>query len=199
MDAPALDTSPRDPGSVDQPGLVTGELPEIQRLDTKTARKRFRLTLKLVAFVAVLYFFVLPLIPGFRSAWTELQQVRTAAADPRFRAPARRLVLVRAPHPRRARGTGPAHHADAGVPHPDEHARPVEHRARRERRRFGARLPAAHPVGHPRHRRRVRAGHGRYRLGGRCSTSSCGSGSSSRSRSGASTRSTDSSPSSGSS
>src|SRR4026209_339376 len=75
MDAPALHTPPRDPGSVDQPGLVTGELPEIHRIDNKTARKRFRLTLKLVAFVAVLYFFVLPLIPGFRSAWTELQKV----------------------------------------------------------------------------------------------------------------------------
>jgi uncharacterized protein (TIRG00374 family) len=75
MDAPALDTSERHDGQFDRPGLVTGELPEIQRPETATTRRRFRLTLKLVALVAVLYFFVLPLIPGFRSAWTELRRV----------------------------------------------------------------------------------------------------------------------------
>jgi putative heme transporter len=75
MDAPALDTSARHDGPVDAPGLVTGELPEIHRTDTETARRRFRMTLKLVALVAVLYFFVIPLVPGFRSAWTELQRV----------------------------------------------------------------------------------------------------------------------------
>ncbi len=75
MDAPALDTSAGHTGPVDHPGLVTGELPEIERLDTETARRRFRMTLKLVTLVAVLYFFVIPLVPGFRSAWTELQRV----------------------------------------------------------------------------------------------------------------------------
>ncbi|MGH9132802.1 MAG: lysylphosphatidylglycerol synthase transmembrane domain-containing protein [Ilumatobacteraceae bacterium] len=76
MDAPALDTSARDSGRVDQPptALVTGELPEIERSGAST-RRHFRFTLKLLAFVAVLYFFVLPLIPGFRSAWTELRRV----------------------------------------------------------------------------------------------------------------------------
>jgi hypothetical protein len=75
MDAPALDTSASGTRPVDHPGLVTGELPEIQRPGTKSKRRRYRLTLKLLAVVAVSYFFVLPLIPGFRSAWTELRRV----------------------------------------------------------------------------------------------------------------------------
>ena len=77
MDAPALDTSAGQAGRGDAPDrrLVTGELPEIERPVTTPARRPFRLTLKLLALVAVLYFFVLPLIPGFRSAWTELRRV----------------------------------------------------------------------------------------------------------------------------
>jgi putative heme transporter len=39
-------------------------------------RRPVRFTLKLVAFAGVVYFFVLPLIPGFRNAWTELIEVQ---------------------------------------------------------------------------------------------------------------------------
>jgi uncharacterized protein (TIRG00374 family) len=58
-----------------EPALVTGELPAITPA-IPARRKRFRFTLKLLAAMAASYFFVLPLIPGFRSAWTELQRVR---------------------------------------------------------------------------------------------------------------------------
>ncbi len=69
MDRPVTPTSP----------LVTGELPELPaRTDTPRRRRTFRFTLKLLAMCAATYFFVLPLIPGFRSAWTELQRVRPA-------------------------------------------------------------------------------------------------------------------------
>jgi uncharacterized protein (TIRG00374 family) len=43
--------------------------------DAAEPRRHFRLTLKLLAFAAVLYYFVVPLIPDFRNAWTELQRV----------------------------------------------------------------------------------------------------------------------------
>ncbi len=56
-----------------EPAVTTGELPTIP---TEEPRRHFRLTLKLVAFLAVLYFFVVPLIPGFRNAWTELKGVQ---------------------------------------------------------------------------------------------------------------------------
>ncbi len=55
-----------------KPSVTTGELPTIP---AEEPRRHFRLTLKLVAFLAVLYFFVVPLIPGFRNAWTELKRV----------------------------------------------------------------------------------------------------------------------------
>ena len=55
--------------------LVTGELPELAP-PAEPRRRTFRFTLKLLAMCAATYFFVLPLIPGFRSAWTELQRVR---------------------------------------------------------------------------------------------------------------------------
>ncbi len=55
-----------------KPAVTTGELPTIP---SEEPRRHFRLTLKLVAFLAVLYFFVVPLIPGFRNAWTELKRV----------------------------------------------------------------------------------------------------------------------------
>ena len=38
-------------------------------------RRHFRMSLKLLAFAAVVYYFVVPLIPDFRSAWSELQRV----------------------------------------------------------------------------------------------------------------------------
>ncbi len=42
---------------------------------TKSGRKPIRSVVKLVAFAAVVYLFVLPLIPGFRKAGSELRQV----------------------------------------------------------------------------------------------------------------------------
>jgi putative heme transporter len=63
--------------------LETGELPPITRDPSKPLKRpRFRpvrLTLKLAAFVLVIYIFVLPLIPGFRDAAHELTRV-----DPTF-------------------------------------------------------------------------------------------------------------------
>ncbi len=59
--------------------LATGELPAIDSgpgTDEPPKRRPFRLTVKLLAFVTVLYFFAFPLIPGFRAAWQELQDVR---------------------------------------------------------------------------------------------------------------------------
>lgn len=53
--------------------LPTGELPAIER--DGAPRRRFRFTLKLLAFVAVVYLFVIPLIPGFRAALEEVRQV----------------------------------------------------------------------------------------------------------------------------
>ena len=41
-------------------------------------RKRFRFTLKLLAFAAVLYYFVVPMIPDFRDAWSEVRKVEPA-------------------------------------------------------------------------------------------------------------------------
>jgi len=59
--------------------LRTGELPAL-RPDEMVAhpRRHFRMSVKLLAFAAVLYYFVVPLIPDFRNAWTELQRVEPA-------------------------------------------------------------------------------------------------------------------------
>jgi putative heme transporter len=54
-------------------GLPTGELPAIER--EVAPKRRFRFTLKLVVFIAVVYLFVIPLIPGFRAAWDEVRRV----------------------------------------------------------------------------------------------------------------------------
>lgn len=62
--------------------LETGELPPIQRDPSRpVVRPRFRpvrLTVKVLAFAAVVYFLLLPLIPGFRSAAEEITKVRPA-------------------------------------------------------------------------------------------------------------------------
>jgi uncharacterized protein (TIRG00374 family) len=62
--------------------LETGELPPIQRDPSRPVKRpRFRpigLTLKVVLFAAAFYFVILPLIPGFRSAATEITKVRPA-------------------------------------------------------------------------------------------------------------------------
>ena len=59
--------------------VETGDLPPIQRDPSKPLKRpRFRpirLTIKVGLFAAVLYFFVLPLIPGFRDALREIRRV----------------------------------------------------------------------------------------------------------------------------
>ena len=57
-----------------QTDLPTGELPAIER--NSPPRRRFRFTLKLLLFAAVVYLFVIPLIPDFRAALDEISQVR---------------------------------------------------------------------------------------------------------------------------
>lgn len=53
--------------------LPTGELPRLQESDEP--RKHFRFTLKLLLVLAVLYYFAVPLIPGFREAWGEFGRI----------------------------------------------------------------------------------------------------------------------------
>ena len=57
-----------------QAPTTTGELPVVEHTGP-APRRRFRLTLKLLLFFAVLYYFVIPLAPDFRDALTELQRV----------------------------------------------------------------------------------------------------------------------------
>ncbi|MEO6652204.1 MAG: lysylphosphatidylglycerol synthase transmembrane domain-containing protein [Ilumatobacteraceae bacterium] len=56
--------------------LLTGELPLTLR-DSATVHqpRTFRFTLKLLAFAAVIYYFVIPIIPRFTNAWSELGRV----------------------------------------------------------------------------------------------------------------------------
>lgn len=54
---------------------TTGELPAIDVPGAEAPRRRFRLTLKLLLFFAVLYYFVVPLVPDFRNALSELRRV----------------------------------------------------------------------------------------------------------------------------
>ncbi len=58
-----------------EPVLPTGELPVTAREPSGDERKPFRFTLKLLAFASVIYYFVFPLIPDFRNAWSELSRV----------------------------------------------------------------------------------------------------------------------------
>lgn len=62
-----------------EPTVLTGELPATPRptpAPRDEPRRHFRFTVKLLAFAAVLYYFVVPLIPDFRNAWSELQRVQ---------------------------------------------------------------------------------------------------------------------------
>jgi uncharacterized protein (TIRG00374 family) len=61
----------------DEPRLLTGELPVTPRDPDARAepRRNFRFTVKLLAFAAVIYYFVIPLVPNFRNAWSELSRV----------------------------------------------------------------------------------------------------------------------------
>jgi uncharacterized protein (TIRG00374 family) len=61
------------PSGLSDSPLPTGELPVIER--DSEQRRTFRFTVKLLAFAAVLYYFVVPLIPDFRNALTELRRV----------------------------------------------------------------------------------------------------------------------------
>ena len=63
-----------------QPVNPTGELPALPDADDSGSgegeqRRPFRFTLKLLAFAAVLYYFVVPLIPNFRDALDEVRRV----------------------------------------------------------------------------------------------------------------------------
>ncbi|MGA1220808.1 MAG: hypothetical protein ACO3XP_09200, partial [Ilumatobacteraceae bacterium] len=63
--------------SVDDSGVAEPEsVDDDERVGT--SKRRFRFTIKLVLFLAVIYLFVIPLIPGFRSALEEIRQVRTS-------------------------------------------------------------------------------------------------------------------------
>ena len=55
--------------------LLTGELPAIDTTEKITSPRRFRFTLKLLAFAAVIYYFVIPMIPKFTNAASELGRV----------------------------------------------------------------------------------------------------------------------------
>jgi uncharacterized protein (TIRG00374 family) len=66
----APDTDP-----VSERVLVTGELPLAEGQEIAQPRT-FRFTLKLLAFAAVVYYFVIPIIPRFTNAWTELGRVQ---------------------------------------------------------------------------------------------------------------------------
>lgn len=84
------DPTPGPAGSAGVPS-TTGELPSIRRdadepedlggvageLEPKQ-RRPFRFSLKLLAFATVVYYFVVPLVPDFRNAATELQRVEPA-------------------------------------------------------------------------------------------------------------------------
>jgi hypothetical protein len=67
-------------GDLEHPHLQTGELPAVSSDDTggppRPRRIRpFRLTLKLLLFVAVVYFAIVTVVPGVRKAAAELQSV----------------------------------------------------------------------------------------------------------------------------
>jgi putative heme transporter len=54
--------------------LQTGELPALEGPAVES-RRHFRLTLKLLLVLVVLYYFALPLLPGFREAWGEFGRI----------------------------------------------------------------------------------------------------------------------------
>lgn len=58
-----------------QRALPTGELPLVEREREETERRPFRFTVKLLAFAAVVYYFVVPIIPNFEDALTEVRRV----------------------------------------------------------------------------------------------------------------------------
>lgn len=65
--------------AIEPVGPLTGELPTVSLDDTggppRPRHRPIRFSVKLLLFVAAVWFFVLPLIPGFRKALSELRQV----------------------------------------------------------------------------------------------------------------------------
>jgi uncharacterized protein (TIRG00374 family) len=58
-----------------QAPTTTGELPAIEPSSDRPPRRHFRLTVKLLIFLAVAYYFVVPLAPDFRNAFEDLGRV----------------------------------------------------------------------------------------------------------------------------
>ena len=58
---------------------TSGSVPSAERqpasLPAEPPRRHFRFTLKLLLFAAVLYYFVVPILPDFRDAWADLRRV----------------------------------------------------------------------------------------------------------------------------
>ena len=71
--------APGDGPAVDEDAAV--EEPDVVAVDTGAdplapqPRRHFRFTLKLLVFAAVIYYFVVPLVPDFRDAWGDLARV----------------------------------------------------------------------------------------------------------------------------
>lgn len=65
--------------AIESEGPLTGELPRVSTDDTggppRPRRRPFRLTLKLLAFVAVMYFAIVTVVPGVRNAISQLNDV----------------------------------------------------------------------------------------------------------------------------
>lgn len=68
-------TTAADVTSAQPPAVRTGELPVMEREPGDEPRRHFRFTLKLLAFLAVIYYFVVPILPNFRDAFEDLRRV----------------------------------------------------------------------------------------------------------------------------
>ncbi len=68
-------SAPTSASGAQEHALPTGELPVTERSSEVGERRHFRFTVKLLAFAAVIYYFVIPIIPDFRNAWSELNRV----------------------------------------------------------------------------------------------------------------------------
>ena len=153
---------------------ATGELPRVSLDDTggpprpRRGSGPFRLTLKLLLIVVVVYFALATVVPGVRKAASELRigqpdPARCSVSALEIAALFAYTLLTKAALGRRREDALVV----AAVPHPDEHEGAVQHRARRQRRGLGARLPADDAVGRARAGCRIRAGHRRSRIGRR--------------------------------
>lgn len=63
---------------MNQPGALIDDDVQAVEVEGRSPRKQLQSAVKMVAFAAVIYFFVLPLIPGFRNAANELRRVDPA-------------------------------------------------------------------------------------------------------------------------